>query len=341
MTARRAMDLSTTYLGLELKHPVVASASPLTATYDGIRRLEDADAAAVVMSSIYEEQIRAEDAAYALYTEHASHSHPEAASYFPEVPDYEHGLSGRLETLRRAAESVAIPVIASLNGATAEGWIEYATKLEQAGAAALELNIYFVPADFAQSGAEIELRHVEIVRAVRRAVKIPLSVKLSPFFSATGHMALQLAAAGAGGLVLFNRFYEPDIDLATLAARRDLELSTRYDIRLPLMWIALLYGRIEASLAASRGVDGPDEVVKYLLAGADAVMTTSALLRHGPRHIGALVSGLERWLDAHGHVSVADIRGLRSVGRLDNAAEVLRAQYMRLLTEYVPENFAP
>jgi dihydroorotate dehydrogenase (fumarate) len=179
------------------------------------------------------------------------------------------------------------------------------------------------------------------VRAVRRAVKIPLSVKLSPFFSAPGHMALALAAAGADGLVLFNRFYEPDIDLVTLTARRDLELSTRYDLRLPMMWIALLHGRIRASLGASRGVDGPDEVVKYLLAGADAVMTTSALLRHGPGHVGVLVAGLERWLEAQGHVSVATVRGLCSVGRIDNAAEVLRAQYMRLLSEYVPDRPLP
>jgi dihydroorotate dehydrogenase (fumarate) len=334
------MDLSSRYLGLTLKHPVVASASPLTSTLDGIRRLEDAGAAAVVMSSVYEEQIRAEDTAYALYTDHGSHSHPETASYFPELPDYEHGLSGRLETLRRAAESVDIPVIASLNGASAKGWIDYAARLEQAGAAALELNVWFVPTDPDQSGGEVERRYLEIVHAVRKTVRIPLAVKLSPFFSATAHMARALVDAGADGLVLFNRFYEPDVDLETLAPRRDLELSSRYEIRLPMMWIALLRGRVKASLAATRGVETSTEVVKYLLAGADAVMTTSALLRHGPGHLRTLVAGLERWLQAHGHASADEVRGVLGSQRADAAAEMLRTQYMRLLSEYVPSRLA-
>jgi len=324
------MDLSSRYLGLTLKHPVVASASPLTATLDGMRRLEDAGAAAVVMSSVYEEQIRAEDTAYALYTDHGSHSHPETASYFPELPDYEHGLSGRLETLRRAAEALDIPVIASLNGASAEGWVDYA----------LELNVWFVPTDPAQSGAEIERRYLDIVRAVRKTVRIPLAVKLSPFFSAMAHMARELVAAGADGLVLFNRFYEPDVDLETLAPRRDLELSSRYEIRLPMMWIALLRGRVKASLAATRGVESATEVVKYLLAGADAVMTTSALLRQGPQHLHTLVAGLEHWLQAHGHASADAVRGVLGAQRADAAAEVLRSQYMRLLSEYVPSRLA-
>jgi len=334
------MDLTSRYLGLTLKHPVVASASPLTSTLDGIRRLEDAGAAAVVMSSVYEEQIRAEDTAYALYTDHGSHSHPETSSYFPELPDYEHGLSGRLETLRRAAEAVDIPVIASLNGASAAGWVDYAARLEQAGAAALELNVWFVPTDPEQSGAEVERRYLEVVRAVRKTVRIPLSVKLSPFFSATAHMARGLVDAGADGLVLFNRFYEPDVDLETLAPRRDLELSSRYEIRLPMMWIALLRGRVKASLAATRGVESATEVVKYLLAGADAVMTTSALLRHGPQYLRTLVAGLEHWLQAHGHVSADEVRGALGSQRADAAAEMLRNQYMRLLSEYVPSRLA-
>ncbi len=334
------MDLSSRYLGLALKHPVVASASPLTSTLDGIRRLEDAGAAAVVMSSVYEEQIRAEDTAYALYTDHGSHSHPETASYFPELPDYEHGLSGRLETLRRAVEAVDIPVIASLNGASAEGWIDYAVRLEQAGAAALELNVWFVPTDLEQSGGDVERRYLEIVHAVRKTVRIPLAVKLSPFFSATAHMARALADAGADGLVLFNRFYEPDVDLETLAPRRDLELSSRYEIRLPMMWIALLRGRVKASLAATRGVETSTEVVKYLLAGADAVMTTSALLRHGPGYLRKLVAGLEHWLQAHGYASADEVRGVLGSQRADAAAEMLRSQYMRLLSEYVPSRLA-
>jgi len=334
------MDLSSRYLGLTLRHPVVASASPLTSTLDGIRRLEDAGAAAVVMSSVYEEQIRAEDTAYALYTEHGSHAHPEAASYFPELPEYEHGLSGRLETLRRAAESVDIPVIASLNGASVTGWVDYAARFEQAGAAALELNVWFVPTDPEQTGGEIERRYLEIVHAVRKKVRIPLAVKLSPYFSATAHMANALVDAGADGLVLFNRFYEPDVDLETLAPRREIELSSRYEIRLPMMWIALLRGRVKASLAATRGVEGPEEVVKYLLAGADAVMTTSALLRHGPGHLRTLVAGLEHWLQAHGHASADEVRGVLGAQRADAAAEMLRSQYMRLLSEYVPGRLA-
>jgi dihydroorotate dehydrogenase (fumarate) len=334
------MDLTSRYLGLTIKHPVVASASPLTSTLDGMKRLEDAGAAAVVMSSVYEEQIRAEDTAYALYTDHGSHSHPETASYFPELPDYEHGLSGRLETLRRASEALDIPVIASLNGASAEGWVEYAGRLEQAGAAALELNIWFVPTDPEQSGGDIERRYLQIVHAVRKAVSIPLAVKLSPFFSAPANMARALVAAGADGLVLFNRFYEPDVDLETLAPKRDLELSSRYEIRLPMMWISLLRGRVKASLAATRGVEGPEEVVKYLLAGADAVMTTSALLRRGPQHLRTLVAGLEQWLQAHGHASADAVRGVLSAERADAAAEMLRTQYMRLLSEYVPSRLA-
>ena len=334
------MDLSSRYLGLTLKHPVVASASPLTATLDGMRRLEDAGAAAVVMSSVYEEQIRAEDTAYALYTDHGSNSHPETASYFPELPDYEHGLSGRLETLRRAADALEIPVIASLNGASAEGWIDYAARLEQAGAAALELNVWFVPTDAGQSGAEVERHYLDVVRAVKKTVRIPLAVKLSPFFSAMAHMAHELVAAGADGLVLFNRFYVPDVDLETLAPRRDLELSSSYEIRLPMMWITLLRGRIAASLAATCGVEGPEEVVKYLLAGADAVMTTSALLRRGPQHLRSLVAGLEQWLQAHGHASADEVRGVLGAGRADAAAELLRTQYMRLLSEYVPSRLA-
>jgi dihydroorotate dehydrogenase (fumarate) len=334
------MDLTSRYLGLTLKHPVVASASPLTATLDGMKRLEDAGAAAVVMSSVYEEQIRAEDTAYALYTDHGSHSHPETASYFPELPDYEHGLSGRLETLRRASEALDIPVIASLNGSSAEGWVEYAARLEQAGAAALELNVWFVPTDPDQSGGDVERRYLQIVHAVRKAVRIPLAVKLSPFFSATAHMADALVAAGADGLVLFNRFYEPDVDLETLEPRRDLQHSSRYEIRLPMMWIALLHGRVKASLAATRGVEGPEEVVKYLLAGADAVMTTSALLRHGPGYLRTLVAGLEHWLQSHGHASANEARGVLGSQRADAAAEMLRSQYMRLLSEYVPSRLA-
>jgi dihydroorotate dehydrogenase (fumarate) len=330
------MDLSTRYLGLTLRHPIVASASPLTASFDGMRRLEDAGAAAVVMASLYEEQIRAADTAYALRTEEGSYSQAEAGSYFPELPDYRWGVSGHLETLRRASEALEIPVIASLNGTTHEGWIEYATLLEQAGASALELNLFIVPAELGTSGREVEARHVDIVREVTSKVRIPVSIKLSPFFSAIGHLAAELEVAGASGFVLFNRFLQPDIDLETLRLKLDLQLSTPADIHLTIMWIALLSRQLRASLAAGRGVESHEEVVKCLLVGADAVMTTSALLRHGPQHLGTLIAGLKRWLEAHQIASVASMKDREHAPNPDDVTAQLRAQYVKALTEYVP-----
>ena len=330
------MSLLTRYLGLQLAHPIVAAASPLTATLDGMRRLEDAGAAAVVMSSLYEEQIRAEDAAYVLYTEHGSNSQAEADSYFPEVPDYDSGVSGHLETLRRASDALDIPVMASLNGTTAGGWIEYARALEQAGAAAIELNVYSVPIDPAVNGAEVERRTLEIVREVKAAVRIPVAIKLAPYFSSMPHMAAELVRAGAGGLILFNRYYAPDIDLASLQVTRSLPLSTAAELPLSLVWIALLSRRVGCSLAASRGVETHVEVVKYLLVGADVVMTASALLRNGVRHVATMREGLERWLGENGFDSVDAIRGLKDATHVEHVDALLRAQYVAALTEYVP-----
>jgi dihydroorotate dehydrogenase (fumarate) len=330
------MTLASRYLGLPLAHPIVAAASPLTATVDGMRRLEDAGAAAVVMSSLYEEQIRAEDTAYALYTEHGSFSQPEAGSYFPELADDNGSVSGHLETLRRASEALDIPVIASLNGTTSKGWVEYAGNLEQAGAAALELNVFSIPIDLAVSGAEVERSCLEIVREVRSCVRIPLSVKLAPYFSALPHMAAELKRAGADGLVLFNRFYAPDIDLTSLRVTRSLPLSTAAELPLSLVWIGLLSRRIECSLAASRGVESHIEVVKYLLVGADVVMTTSALLRNGPEYIGTMRSGLEQWLYENRFDSVDAIRGRNDASHVENVDAFLRAQYVAALTEYLP-----
>lgn len=330
------MTLSARYMGLPLAHPIVASASPLTATLDGMRRLEDAGAAAVVMASLFEEQIRAEDTAYALYTEHGSNSQAEAGSYFPELADYNAGVSGHLETLRAASEALRIPVIASLNGTTAEGWIEYARNLEQAGASAIELNVYSVPVDATVSGAEVERRTIDIVREVRSSVRIPISVKLAPYFTSLPHFAAELARAGADGLVLFNRYYAPDIDLTSLKMTRSLPLSTKAELPLSLVWIGLLSRRIPCSFAASRGVETEVEVVKYLLAGADAVMTTSALLRHGPRHLGVMRDGLARWLTDNRFESVQALRGLKDASRVADADAFLRAQYVAALTDYVP-----
>jgi dihydroorotate dehydrogenase (fumarate) len=330
------MTLATRYLGLPLAHPIVAAASPLTATLDGMRELEDAGAAAVVMASLYEEQIRAEDTAYALYTELGSDSQAEAGSYFPELPDYDSGVSGHLETLRRASEALDVPVIASLNGTTAAGWTGHARALEQAGAAAIELNIYSVPVDPAVSGSEVERRILEIVREVAATVRVPVAVKLVPYFSSMPHMSAELVRAGAGGLVLFNRLYAPDIDLATLQVTRSLPLSSAAELPLSLVWIALLSRRLACSLAASRGVESHVEVVKYLLAGADVVMTASALLRYGVRHLATMREGLERWLEANGYESVDAIRGLKDATHVEHVDALLRAQYVAALTEYLP-----
>jgi len=331
------MNLTSRYLGLQLAHPIVASASPLTATLDGMRRLEDAGAAAVVMASLYEEQIRAEDTAYALYTEHGSECQPEASTYFPELPDYDSGVSGHLETLHRASAALDIPVIASLNGTTSEGWVEHARSLEQAGAAAIELNVYSIPVDLAVSGAEVERGYVDIVRGVRASVRIPVAVKLSPYFSSPGHMAAELVRAGADGLVLFNRFYAPDIDLLTLRVTRSLPLSTAAELPLTLVWIALLSRRLACSLAAGRGVQTDVEVVKCLLVGADVVMTASALLRHGLERLATMRLGLEHWLGTNGFDSVAAIRGLKDASHVDNVDALFRAQYVASLTDYVPD----
>ena len=245
-------------------------------------------------------------------------------------------MSGHLETLRRASEALDIPVIASLNGTTSEGWVEHARSLEQAGAAAIELNVYSMPADPAVSGAEVERGYVDVVRGVRASVRIPIAVKLAPYFSSPAHMAAELVRAGADGLVLFNRFYAPDIDLLTLRVTRSLPLSTAAELPLSLVWIALLSRRLACSLGAGRGVETDVEVVKYLLVGADVVMTASALLRHGPEHVATMREGLERWLGANGFDSVDAIRGLKDASHVEHVDALFRAQYVASLTDYLP-----
>ncbi|HUK07240.1 MAG TPA: dihydroorotate dehydrogenase-like protein [Stellaceae bacterium] len=326
--------LASSYLGLELAHPIIASASPLTATFDGMRRLEDANAAAVVVASLFEEQIRAEDADYAMFTEQTAGSHPEAATYFPELPDYRHGVSGHLETVRRAAEALDIPVIASLNGISDAGWLDFAVELEQAGAAALELNLHLLPTDLTVSGRDIEQRYLDIARHVKTKVTVPVSVKIPPFFSATGNFVNRLESNGVDGVVLFNRLFRPDLDLETLSVKHEVVLSSPADIHLPLTWIALLSRRVRLSLAAGTGVDSHIEVVKFLLAGADVVATTSALLRYGPQHMTALVAGLERWLSQSAFESVADIRGRLDGTHVERTDMFLRTHYLRSLSDY-------
>ena len=328
------MDLTTRYLGLSLKNPLAAGAGPVTGKLDNIRRLEDLGAAAVVLPSIFEEQIKQEDGLIARLTTLGIDSNSEALSYFPLAALYQTDPRRYLDLLYRASRAVDIPVIGSLNGITDHGWIDYARQIEEAGADAIELNIYFIPADLEVSGSEIEQRYLTILTAVKQAVKVPVAVKLSPYFSATGHMATQLVKAGANGLVLFNRFYEPDIDLRELTLLHNLELSTSAEIRLPLLWIAVLSGRIQASLAANSGVETEDEVIKYLLAGADVVMTTSALLKHGVRYIKVLLEGLRDWLAARDLDSLEHIRGRLSQRNIANPTAFERANYIEILQGY-------
>lgn len=325
------MDLTTRYLGLHLQNPLVAGASPLTGVLDNIRRLEDFGAGAVVLPSIFEEQIEREAELLERLVTTGMDSHPEALGYFPASVSQRTGPGPYLDLVRRAVEAVDIPVIASLNGITDHGWVDYARQIEEAGANALELNIYFIPADLEMTGRDVERRYTDVLEAVRRAIKIPIAVKLGPYFSATAHMALQLEHAGADGLVLFNRFYQPDIDLGRLALSSDLALSTAAEIRLPLLWIGVLAGRLKVSLAASTGVDSVEEILKYLLAGADVAMTTSALLRHGAAHMKILRDGLENWLTARDLDTLEPIRGCMSQRKVTDPISFERANYINIL----------
>jgi len=328
------VDLRTRYLGLDLAHPIVASASPLSKSLDGIRRLEDAGAAAIVLFSLFEEQIHQENEAFDHLSEFGSESFAESLSYFPAVGQDPVGPDSYLELIRRAREAVAVPLIGSLNGMTDQGWTSFARLIAEAGAHAIELNVFSLPTDPAISARDVEQRTVDVVTAVRRTVAIPVAVKLSPFFSAPGELAARLVAAGADGLALFNRFYQPDFNLERLEVEPSLELSKPSEIRLPLLWIALLHGRVRVSLAATTGVDSATEVVKYLLAGADAVMTTSALLRHGVGHLRTLIAGLSEWLERHECDSVAQIRGSMSLRKVANPEAFERANYIRILQSY-------
>jgi len=330
------MDLTTRYLGLGLKSPIVAGASPLTGVVDNIRRLEDLGAGAVVLPSIFEEQIEHEEELIERLVAIGADSYPEALTYFPARGSYRVDPGPYLEVLHHAARAVNIPLVASLNGTTARGWLSYAREMEEAGAAALELNVYFIPAGSEMSGREVEHRYIDILKTVKRAVSIPVAIKISPYFSSMHHMATQLVDAGADGLVLFNRFYQPDIDLARLALLPSVELSTSAEIRLPLLWVGVLSGRVRASLAASTGVETADEVIKYLLAGADVVMTSSALLRHGVNYMKALLDGLKSWLEARNLETLDNVRGRMSQRNIPEPTVFERANYLRVLQGYRP-----
>lgn len=325
------MDLSTTYLGLQLKHPLIASSSPLTGDLDMLRRLEDAGAAAVVLPSIFEEQIEYEVAEAERLTSAMTDSFPEALTYFTAGSASAAGSYRYLELIRRAHDALEIPVIASLNGTTGSGWVGFARQIEQAGADALELNSFSVPVDIALSGRVIEQQHVDVLTAVKASVSLPVAVKLGPYFSAIGDMVAQLDRVGAEGFVLFNRFYQPDIDLTAMQLRRNLDLSTPAEIRLSLLWIGVLAGQIRGSLAAATGVESSEEVVKYLLAGADAVMTASALVRHGAGHMRVLLDGLVEWLDVREVAAIDDIRGRMGRRRMTDSSAFERGNYINIL----------
>jgi dihydroorotate dehydrogenase (fumarate) len=327
------MDLTTEYLGLTLRNPLVASASPLSQTVDGVRRLADAGVGAVVLYSLFEEELRREAVENARLLDAGTESFAESLSYFPTVAEATGGPVRYLSLLERAVAAVDVPVIASLNGITPSGWTDYARAMEGAGAAAIELNVYYLPGDPRMTGREVEQRHVDILLRVREVVSVPVAVKLSPHWSSTGEMALRLSEAGAAGLVLFNRFLQPDVDPETLTVVPRVGLSSPDDARLARTWIALLYGRLNADLAATTGVESSDDVAKYLLAGSDVVMTASALLRHGPEYAETLLDGLLAWMGRKGFTSVRDLRGLLAVPADGDAAAYERQGYVGALRE--------
>ena len=330
-----APDLRTTWLGLPLRTPLVAgAAAPLSDAIDTLLQLEDAGAAAVVLHSLFEEQIEQEQIEHWRLSSQGSHSTAEALDYVPESAQAHAGRDLYLRQLTQARDRLAIPVIASLNGARPGRWLEVARELQQAGASAIELNIYSVPTDPDLSSAAIEAQVEEIVREVRAEVQLPLAVKLAPFFTSLPALVKRLAAAGADGLVLFNRFYQPDIDIETLTLRPNLLLSTPHDLRLPLRWIALLHGRTGLELAGSGGVHRGTDAVRLLMAGAGCVQVVGALLRHGPRRLAGLEEELAQWLAEHDYPSVAGLIGCMSQQRCPDPAEYERAQYLRAIQSY-------
>jgi dihydroorotate dehydrogenase (fumarate) len=328
------IDLSTTYLGLELRNPLVPSASPLSRDLDTAKRLEDAGAAALVMESLFEEDILQDQHELHARTEAGSHSFAESLSYFPEHESYEMFGEDYLERLVQLKSALDIPVIASLNGATPGGWTRFAEMFQEAGADAIELNIYFLAADAAETAAAVEQRTIDILSAVRAAVSIPVAVKLGPFFSAFANMAQRLEAAGADGLVLFNRFYQPDIDLEDMSLAPNVLLSTPQAMRLPLRWIAILRDRVKASLAGSGGIHTGRDVIKMLLVGADATQMASALLQHGPEHLQRVLEFVRLWMEEREYESVRQMQGSMSYASVPNPAEFERANYMRALKTF-------
>jgi dihydroorotate dehydrogenase (fumarate) len=328
-------DRTTRYLGLELRSPVVPSASPLGQRIDTLHALEDAGAGAVVLPSLFEEQIEHEESQVHGFYELTSDSHPEALTYLPQLEDYTSGSTAYLRHLEASARELEIPVIASLNGVSTGGWVAHARRMEEAGAAAIELNVYFIAADPTETSEHVEARYEELVCAVRAGIGIPLAVKIGPYFSSIGHVAQRLVTAGADGLVLFNRFMQPDIDLDTLTLDDTVHLSTSEELSLPLRWIGILRDRVMASLALTTGVHTWRDVAKALLVGADVAMTASALLRGGPGRVADMLDGLDGWMREQEYASVRQLKGSMSMANVPNPVAYARANYARLVTSFV------
>lgn len=331
------MNLQTSYMGLSLRNPLVPSASPLSESLDTIRRLEEAGAAAIVMHSLFEEQLTRESRRLDHYLSYGGDSYAEALSYFPDIHDYRVGPEEYLNRIRKAREAVSIPVIGSLNGVSQGGWVAFAQQIEQAGADALELNIYFIPTDPMMTGAEVEQMYVEVVAAVKQQIRIPVAVKLGPYFSNMAYMARRLVEAGADALVLFNRFYQPDLNLDRLEVVPHLVLSTPFEMRLPLRWIALLYGRLPVDFALTSGVQTFEDVLKGLMAGANVVMMASELLRHGIGRITEILDAMTLWMEERGYTSASQMRGSMSQRHVEEPAAFERANYMKVLQSWRPD----
>ncbi len=330
------MDLTTKYLGMTLRSPLVPSACHLWGEVDNLKRLEDAGASAVVLESLFEEELSLERQELFHHLTHGTESFAEALTYFPEPEEFNLGPEEYLNHIRRAKEAVDIPIIPSLNGTSVGGWIEYSQKMEQAGADALELNIYYIPTDLNLTAEQVDLTYVDILKAVKSAVTIPVAVKLSPFFSNTANVAKRLEEAGADGLVLFNRFYQPDIDLENLELFPNLLLSTPQAMRLPLTWIGILYGRIQADLAATSGIHHTADVLKMLMVGANVTMLCSSLIKHGIDHLAKIEGEMREWMEEHEYQSVHQMQGSMSQKNCENPSAFERAQYMRALINYKP-----
>ena len=331
------MDLTTRYMGLTLKHPVVPSASPLSKNLDSIRALEDSGASAVVMYSLFEEQINEESQILDHYLTYGAESHAEAVSYFPDMAHYNVGPDAYLELVRAAKTAISVPVIASLNGVSKGGWTSFARQIQSAGADALELNVYYIPTDPDLTGAEVERMYVDVLKEVKAAVTIPVAIKLGPYFSSTANMARQFSAAGADALVLFNRFYQPDFDLEALEVVPHLALSTSDELKVPLRWAAILSGRVPVDLAITSGVHTPADVLKAVMAGASVVQVASELLHHGSGRIAELVEGVRAWGEEREYESIAQMCGSMSQRNVAEPAAFERANYMKVLASWRPD----